>query len=160
MRWVRLGTLLMLALVVTGCGGDVATPEPTAVPTVVPTATQDQISLAQVVWATAVDPATGAPVDQLAALPNTTPQVVAAVDAGTLPAGVTFKASWTIDGDPLSGIDTQPVVVDAPRERAWVTWTLTWQSDRPWPLGTLGITIEANGEVRTSGEIPIVRAGE
>jgi len=160
-------TVLLGLLVLAGCGADDdSSPDPAAtvaavgtpiVPT--PTATVD-VSLGDVVWTSAVDEATGAPVDDLTTLPNDASQVVAAVSAETLPAGVTLQARWTIDGDPLPALDPDPLVVDEGRQDAWVSWSLSWTSDQPWPIGTLGIQIEVNGEPRLSDEIVIVRARE
>jgi hypothetical protein len=155
---LALAVLACLALAACGSGGD---SEPTATvvaqPTVTPT--PPLVEVGEVVWTSAVDPATGSPVDRLTALPNTAPRVIATVNVASLPAGTSLQARWTIDGDPLPALEPAPVTVEAARANAWIAWTLTWDSDQPWPVGRLGIAIEVNGETQRTGEIPIVRDG-
>ena len=158
-------SILLAVVVLAGCGAaDDAPPDPTATvaveatPTVlVPTQPPDVV-LGEVVWTTAVAEGTGAPVDTLTTLPNDAGRIVAAVPVETLPAGITLQARWSIDGDPLPALDPAPLVVEEGRQDAWVSWSLSWTSDQPWPIGTLGIQIEVNGEPRLSDEIIIVRA--
>lgn len=150
----RLALVLVACLALVACGDDgdtASSPEVTPTPGV-------PEGIGAVVWATAVDPDTGAPVDALTALPNTAPRVVAALNIGTLPAGATVQARWTIDGEPLEALEPEPITVEEATADAWLAWTLTWSGEQPWPIGRLGIAIEINGEAAASGEIPIVRA--
>jgi hypothetical protein len=160
-RWIA-GMALVAAFVLAGCGSDAGTEaEPTAtappVATVTPTPAP-AVTLGEVVWTTDVDPASGAPVGELTALPNDAERVVAVVPAPSLPAGTVVQARWTIDGEPLPELDPAPVTVDESRADAWLSWSLTWTAEQPWPIGRLGISIEVNGEVQREGEIRIVRA--
>lgn len=160
-------TILVGVAVLAGCGAeDDAPPAPTALdpvgasPTVAAPTQPPDAALGEIVWTTAVAEGTGAPVDTLTTLPNDAGQVVAAVPVETLPAGVTLQARWSIDGTPLPTLDPAPLVVEEGRENAWVSWSLAWTSEQPWPIGTLGIEIEVNGEPRLGDEIIIVRARE
>lgn len=161
---IRRAVILMLAAaLLTGCGSDDdGSPDPTATVAATPTAPAPtpplEITLDEIVWTSAVADGSGAPVDTLTSLPNNAGQVVAAVPVDTLPAGVTIQARWSIDGEPLPTLDPAPLVVDEGREDAWIAWTLTWTADQPWPIGTLGIEVQVNGEVRLVDEIIIVRA--
>lgn len=157
LRLVRVALGLILVAILVGCGGDnsesqpspttsVATPEPTPVP----------VSFGQVVWATSIDSETGAPGDSLTTLPNSTSRVYASVQADLLPAGVPIQARWMIDGSELTDLDPAPVTVEEDRADAWISWSLTWTADDPWPIGVLGIEIEVNGETSAASEILIV----
>jgi hypothetical protein len=154
--------VICACLALAGCGSDAGTPEPTAtqVATVAatPTPPATPAAIGEIVWTAAVDPATNAPAGSLAALPDDSAQVVAALPVGSLPAGTVLTAHWTIDGDPLPSLDPPPVTVQQDRADAWVAWTLTWSGDETWPIGTLGIAIEVDGSEQRTGEIPIVRA--
>jgi hypothetical protein len=158
LRSLRLASMLLAVAILAGCGvgngaspptqtSSVATPEPTPV----------LVSFGQVVWASAIDTETGAPVDSLTTLSNMAPQVYASVQADMLPADVPVQARWTIDGAELSGLDPAPVTVDEDRAEPWISWSLTWTADEPWPVGVLGIEIEVNGETGAASEILIVR---
>ncbi|MDQ3524582.1 MAG: hypothetical protein M3451_05970 [Chloroflexota bacterium] len=156
-RLLWLASVGLAAFILAACGsGD--DPSPTAVPTVsTPEPTPVPVSFGQVVWASAIDEETGAPVDSLTTLPNTASQVYASVQAEVLPAGVPVQARWSIDGSELPDLDPSPVTVDEDRAEAWISWSLTWTVDEPWPAGVLGIEIEVNGETGAASEILIVR---
>ncbi len=65
-----------------------------------------------------------------------------------------------MDGSALTAVDPEPVVVDTDREETWISWSLRWTADEPWPIGVLGIVIEVGGESAVTSEIPIVRGRE
>jgi hypothetical protein len=155
---VAVAVIACLALAGCGSGGD-APPTPTVAPPT-PTPVAALSGVGAVIWTAAVDPATNAPPEPLTALPNTAPQVTAAMPIETLPAGTALQARWTIDGDPLPALDPTPVTVEEGRSGAWVTWTLRWEGDQPWPIGRLGIVIEIDGAQVQESDIPIVRAGD
>lgn len=96
--------------------------------------------------------------DELSSVPNDARRVVAAVQASSLPAGVTIQAHWSIDGTVVPGLDPEPIEVEEGRTDAWLAWTLTWNAEGPWPVGTLGIVIEVDGKPQLEDDIPIVRA--
>lgn len=152
---------LAAILVLTACGAGDDPPDPTVTP-VLPSPTavtpSPELSLTEVVWTSGVAGGSGAPVDTLTTLPNTADRVVAAVQAESLPEGTTLQAHWTIDGERLPELDPEPLVVGEGRENAWIAWTLNWNANEPWPIGSLGIVIEVNGEVALSDEIFIVRS--
>lgn len=148
--------MLAVMLVVTACGGSGdSSGDPTA--TVPPTPAL-ALEIGTLVWATGVDATSGAPLDQLDALPNSADRVVAVLAVPSLPAGTTLQARWTVDGDPMPGLDPAPIVIDEPMEDAWVSWQLEWTADEPWPIGTLGITVEVDGNPVISEQLPIVRS--
>lgn len=149
---------LVTILVLTACGADDDPPDPTVTPIPTAVAPPPEVSLTELVWTSGVAGDSGAPVDTLTTLPNTADRVVAAVQAESLPEGTTLQAHWTIDGERLSELDPEPLVVEEGRENAWIAWTLNWNANEPWPIGSLGIVIEVNGEVALSDDIFIVRS--
>lgn len=151
-RWVVVALVACIALA--GCGADSADAPPTEAPA---TQSVTLAGIGEIVWTEAVDPSTQAPVDPLVALPNDAPQVIAALPVETLPAGTVLRARWTIDGEPLPALDPDPVTVEEGLAGAWVTWTMRWESDQPWPIGRLGIVVEIDGADDQRAEIPIVR---
>ncbi|HEV2128052.1 MAG TPA: hypothetical protein VGR22_05465 [Thermomicrobiales bacterium] len=154
---------LVGVLLLVGCaGGDGReTAQPTTpAEAAIPTAVQPEIPLevGEFVWASNLDPETGAPAGSLTSLPNDAEQVIAVLQVPSLPAGTTVQAQWTIDGDPIPGLEPEPVVAEESLEEAWLSWRLSWNAEEPWPVGTLGIRIEIDGEEVASADIPIVRA--
>jgi hypothetical protein len=107
-----------------------------------------------VAWATGLD-ANGAPADEIDEFPRDGERIHAAVDVTGLSRGVSFEASWTINGMPVEGIG-QTVVIDEPAPAGWVSFSLVWEGEVLWPVGTLGVTITASSGEATSGEIRIV----
>lgn len=153
--WMVASCLVLATLA--GCGDDGGTPppaSPTAPATPIPTVV---VTFDEVTWATATDDVTGAPFGIVTTLPNSAPRVYASVHADRLPAGAEIQAHWTIDGEPLPELEPRPVVIDAGRADAWISWSLTWTGEQPWPIGTLGIRIEVNGELKAQSEIMITR---
>jgi hypothetical protein len=154
--WVAV--VLVACVVLAGCGaGNGAAPAPTEPPATPPASLT---GVGAIVWAAAVDPATQAPVEPLVALPNDAPQVIVALPVDTLPAGTVLQARWTIDGEPLPALDPAPMMVEEGLAGAWVTWTLRWEDEQPWPIGRLGITVEIDGADPLRAEIPIVRPND
>jgi hypothetical protein len=155
MRSGRRAFLLMPlagAMFLASCGDQAAdTADTLATPPSVP------LEIGELVWTSDVDPATGAPIDTLTSLPSATDRIVAALQVPSLPAGVTLQARWEIDGNHLVKLDPEPVASTEPLEDAWVSWSLSWGADEPWPIGTLGIRVLIDGEEVTTARIFIVR---
>ena len=147
-------------LLIAACGGSgqSAADATATAEAALPTPTPIPLQLGELTWSSEVDPATGAPVDALTALPNDAPQVVAVLHVPSLPAGTTVQAHWTIDGDALPNLAPEPIVTEAPLEDAWLSWRLTWNDDQPWPIGALGIRVEIDGQEVANDDIRIVRA--
>jgi hypothetical protein len=143
-------------ILVAGCGGNddpeetppAATPLPTATPTEVPA-----FALGDVVWALEVGE-DGAPVEPVTAFPRDAAQIFALVDARNIPEGETLSAVWTLDDVPVDGADAS-VTIDEATASGWVSYSLTWNGEALWPVGTLGITITSNSGATATGTIQI-----
>jgi len=145
-------TLVMLA----ACGGSgdpeptapAATPVPTAAPTEIP-----PLTLGEVTWALAVAD-DGSPVDPVNAFPRDGETIYALVSASDIPAGETLTAAWTMDEIAVDGAGAS-VTIDEAAASGWVSFSLTWNGEALWPVGTLGITISSSSGATTTGTIRI-----
>ncbi len=156
-RWIAVALVGCIVLAGCGAGGGESAEQadtPVSAPGSPPVALA---GVGDIVWATSVNPATQAPLDPLTALPNDALQVIAALPVETLPAGTVVRAHWTIDGEPLPALDPDPLTVEEGLAGAWLTWTLRWEGEQPWPIGRLGIVVEIDGAANWHGDIPIVR---
>lgn len=156
-----LAALVGLATVACGSGDEprpVSTETSSLTPTSAPRATQRPVDLGDVVWATQIDSDTGAPLDEIASLPNDAVQVVAAVQPASLPPDVSIQARWHVDGALIPALDPEPIRVERLNPNTWFTWTLRWTDEQLWPVGTLGIIVEVDGEPLVEADIPIMHA--
>jgi hypothetical protein len=149
---------ISLTLLLFGCsgggGGDDPTPVPTPMPTSEPTATPTpSTQLGAVVWSTSLD-ADGAPTEELTAMPRDTDVIYAVVRVDTATAGDALDAVWALDEVPIDAIASS-VTIDEAAAAGWVSFSLTWEGESLWPLGTLAVTITATSGASTSGTIQI-----
>lgn len=154
--WSVVAVALAL-LTLAACGSGSSAPPPTATPAPPsPTATPVPVTIGEIVWTAALDPDSGAPTEPLDTMSNALSEVHAAVPVPVLPTGAVFEARWSIDGQPLPDLAPAPVVVEREGVDGWVTFTLRWMSEEPWPIGSLGIEVIVAGEVVGTDSIPIV----
>lgn len=147
--------LAALLVVLVGCGGgdpgsglgEAATPPPTQEPST--------LALSDVVWTTAVDPATGAPQDEVRQFPNDAPVIITAVPVEDAPAGATLTATWTIDGMEVPEA-TMTVTTESRLASGWASFRFTRQEDRLFPLGVLLVTVSDGEGTTVSGSVEIV----
>ncbi len=155
----RVGRLVVvlasLALVLAACGGESATPDPTAEP-VPPTATTIPTpapAMGQVVFTEALT-SSGQPENPASEIPRSATTIVAAVDVQHVQPGTTYTAEWTMDGIPIPGLEASTTLQDGAAS-GWVSFTLTWDGATLWPVGQLGITITSSSGETVQGSIPI-----
>jgi hypothetical protein len=165
-RFGAFGILVSLLLVLAGCSGEAQltlphTPTPpsknpplAATPRTTPVPSP---SLGQVVWATAVDPTTGAPADSVTAYAPDDPQLIAAFPATALPAGAVVDAAWFYNDTSLDAFNTTLTVPDHVVKR-WVDLRLARSADAPWPAGTYEVVVSLAGdEVRRASVLVVDR---
>ncbi len=109
--------------------------------------------LGDVVWTTVVDPA-GLPATPVAVFTPDAPMIYAALPVIRIAAGTTISAVWTYNDTSLDALASS---VNASETRAggWIEFHLNRTGPEPWPDGTYGITVSANGQVIQTGEIRI-----
>ena len=148
-----------VGLLFAGCTDDdqrqTPLPDSTLPPTMEATPTlPPQAGLGPVTWSTSVT-GQGEPEAVVETLPRDAPVIYAAVEGTNLDQGETVNATWSLDGQPIEGID-DTVTIEEDAERGWVTFSLTWEGEALWPVGQLGVTITASTGAMTTGQIQIV----
>jgi hypothetical protein len=147
-------TVTTLSMLLMACGGGVESPTTEPIP---PTATPQptsSLSLGSVVFAQSLD-GDGVPEQLAAEIPRSAGVIVAGIEVQHVQPGTTFSAGWTIDGNPVPGIDAV-VSLDEGANNGWVTFSLTWEGQALWPVGTLSITVTANSGETATGSVQIV----
>ncbi len=149
-RWFLVLAMIGMLVVASACGSD-------AGPEVAPTPTPglpDAMQIERLVWTSAVDETTGEPVDEVAAYTTTSPAIVAVVEASNVPAGTTFTASWTIDGQQVPEAEMR-TTIDDDMTTAYVAFQFLRQEDRFFPLGELEVMVTTNTGDTVSGAVEI-----
>jgi hypothetical protein len=149
-------------------GGSVASPVLTAPPGSIevrlidatPTATaaafrSDRAELAQVVWATTIDPRTKAPTTIVTEFLTDTPIIYAVVPIGQIAAGTELTASWTYNHTPLDGF-LSTVTAERDATEIWAEFHIALTSAEPWPEGSYQINILVNGEPALIAQVTVV----
>ena len=162
-RITRRGSLALLAgagLLLVGCAedddpGQTPAPDLPVSPTVEATPTlPPEASLGPVIWSTSLSEE-GEPDVVVETLTRDAPVIYASVEGTNLDQGETVTATWTLDGQPIEGIDSA-VTIEEDAERGWVTFSLPWEGEAMWPVGQLGVTITASTGATSTGQIQIV----
>ncbi len=113
-----------------------------------------RVELGEVVWTTAVDPAAGAPATPVAVVAPDAPAIYAVLPVIRMEPGTTVTASWTYNDTPLDTL-TSTISVSEAREGGWLEFHLDRTGPDPWPDGTYGITVSADGQEVQSGQVRI-----
>lgn len=75
----------------------------------------------------------------------------------SVPAGETLTANWALDGVAIDAVDST-VTLDGTSESGWVSFSLAWEGETLWPVGTLEITITARSGATVTGAVEIESA--
>lgn len=146
--------MIGVLVVATACGNDASDGTGTG-DAVQPTpALPGPMRIEGLTWTSAVDETTGEPVDEVAAYTTTAPGIVAVVEASNVPAGTTFTASWTIDGQEVPEAEMR-TTVGQDMTTAYVAFRFLRAEDRYFPLGELAVTVTAGSGETISGAVEI-----
>jgi hypothetical protein len=107
-----------------------------------------------IVWATAVDQATDAPIAPVSTYPPDAPRIIAALQAFGLSAGSVVEATWEYNNTSLDAFSTRLVPADSTAE-SWISFYLDRRPDVPWPVGTYEVTVSLNGVTVQQASIEI-----
>jgi hypothetical protein len=154
-RRISITFIALQSALLVNCGGEprlappndlslVPTSATPAVPLATPTGEISMPQLGEIVWATAIDPATSAPTDAVVSYVPDAPQIIAAATAHSLPSGSRLEATWEYNDTPLEAFTTQLVASDSINE-TWVSFHIERDPDVPWPEGTYEVTIAFDG---------------
>jgi len=124
--------------------GAVATPVSTAVAT----------KVGPIVWATAIDPATGAPIEPVTSYRPDAPQIIAVMQTSGLSAGSAVEATWEYNNTSLDAFSTR-LVPAASTEESWISFHIECSPDVPWPAGTYQVMVSLDGTTVQQGSIEV-----
>jgi hypothetical protein len=160
--------LLVLGLVLTGCGGnddppssDRATEAASRVTEVpandagVESATPAP-TIGQIVWATEIEPGSNRPVDRVAQYSSDTPTIFALLPVTGLAIGTPIRASWTYNETALDTLASTTTVEVASDDMLWIEFHLSRDPEQPWPDGTYAVSIEVGGTERREAAVEVV----
>jgi len=152
-----LGTayIALVCTMLVSCGGEPslappADPSPQvfanspAVTAVTPVSTEVESRIDDIVWTTATDPTTDAPIDPVSNYRPDAPRIIAAVQTYALSAGSIVEAAWEYNDTSLEAFTTQLTLPDSGAEH-WLSFHITRDPNVPWPVGTYEVTISLDG---------------
>jgi hypothetical protein len=155
-RRVRVASVALACGLLANCGGEprlapAADPSPQIITdnatmsTAVPAGTTVATRVGDIVWATATDPTTNAPVEPVSSYPPDALRIVAAVHADAISGGSSVEATWEYNDTSLDAFTTQLT----PSERGanqWLSFYIERDPEVEWPVGTYEVKISVNGE--------------
>jgi hypothetical protein len=109
-----------------------------------PAATSMASHVGEVVWATATDPVTNAPIDPVSSYRTDALRIVAAVHLDTLPTGSTVEATWEYNDTSLDAFTTRLTPSDSGTDQ-WISFYIERDPEVEWPVGTYELTISLDG---------------
>jgi hypothetical protein len=124
--------------------GAAATPVSTAVAT----------RVGQIVWASAIDPATSAPIEPVSSYRPDAPRIIAAMQTFRLSAGSTFEAMWAYNDTSLDAFSTRLAPAEGSAE-SWMSFYIERAPDVPWPVGTYEVTVSLDGTMVQQAAIEV-----
>ena len=112
----------------------VATPVSTAVAT----------RVGPIVWASAIDPVTSAPIEPVLSYPADAPRIIAVMQTFALSAGSVVEATWEYNNTSLDAFSTS-LVPPSGTAQSWISFHIERKPDVPWPVGTYEVSVSLNG---------------
>jgi hypothetical protein len=98
----------------------------------------------EIVWATAIDPKTSAPIEPVSSYRPDAPRIIAVIQAFGLSAGSVVEATWEYNNTSLDAFSTRLLQAGSTAE-SWVSFRIDRSPDMPWPVGTYEVTVSLNG---------------
>jgi hypothetical protein len=147
--------LTLICIMLASCGGELrlvpsagpspqVTTETPAEAGATPVSTAVATRFGQIVWATAVDQAMGAPIGPVQSYRPDAPRIIAVMQAYALPAGSIVEATWEYNDTSLDAFSTRLASADGGAE-SWISFHIERSPDVPWPVGTYEVTVSLNG---------------
>jgi hypothetical protein len=149
-----LGVALVCAMLVS-CGGELrlappASPPPQAMTeeaagaAATPVNTTVATRFGEIVWATATDPKTSAPIEPVSSYRPDAPRIIAVIQVFGLSAGSDIGATWEYNNTSLEAFTTRLRPAGSTAE-SWVSFRIDRSPDVPWPVGTYAVTVSLDG---------------
>ncbi len=156
-RSVRAACLALLCVMLVSCGGEPRLEPPadqspeviansTAVAAATPGSAAMESPIGDVVWATATDPATNAPIEPVTSYRPDAPRIIAAVRTRALSAGSAIEATWEYNDTSLDAFTTRLTPTESGAEQ-WISFHIARDREVPWPVGRYEVAISLNGAI-------------
>jgi hypothetical protein len=162
---VRAASIALACGLLASCGGDPILAPPVdpspqttidtteaAAATSIATATAQQIS--DVIWATATDPATNAPIDPVSSYRADALRIVAVVHIDELPTGSSVEATWEYNNTSLDAFTTRLTPADSGANQ-WISFYIERDPKVEWPVGTYEVRISLNGATAQEAAVEV-----
>ena len=154
-RRVRAASIAVASVLLASCGSEPrlapladSSPQKTTdsaiVSTAIPAATAVASQPGVIVWATATDPATHAPVEPVSSFAPDALRIVAAVQADALTAGSSVEAIWEYNDTSLDAFTTRLTPSESSSTQ-WISFYIERDPEVQWPVGTYEVKILLNG---------------
>jgi hypothetical protein len=154
-RSLGVACLALVCTMLASCGGELrlappAGPSPQAMSEApadtgaTPVSTAVATRFGQVVWATAIDPATSAPIEPVTSYRPDAPRIIVVLKTFALAAGSLVEATWKYNNTSLDAFTTRLVPAGSAAE-SWISFGIERSPDVPWPVGTYEVTVSLNG---------------
>jgi hypothetical protein len=154
-RYLCAAYLAFVCAMLVSCGGELrlvppAGPSPQviseapAVAGATPVGTAVATRFGQIIWATASDPVTSAPIESVSSYRPDAPRISAVMQTFALSAGSTFEATWEYNDTSLDAFSTRLAPAESSAE-SWISFYIERDPDVPWPVGTYEVTVSHNG---------------
>jgi hypothetical protein len=160
--------ILILGLVLTGCGGsdDPSAPD-RATEAASPAAevssggggnqaTPPSPTIGEIVWATEIEPESNRPVAQVDRFTSDTTTIFALLPITGVPAGTVVRAAWSYNGTALDTLAASTTVDVTSDEMVWIEFHLSRDREAPWPDGTYVISIAIGDAARRDASVEVV----
>ncbi len=164
-RSLSAACLALVCAMLAGCGGErrlvpPAGPSPQVVseapvgPGATPVSTAVATKFGPIVWATATDSETSAPIEPVLSYPPHAPRVIAVMQTFALSAGSVVEATWEYNNSSLDAFSTRLVAASSTAE-SWISFHIERDPDVPWPVGTYEVSVSLNGTLAQQSSIEV-----
>ena len=109
-----------------------------------PIATAVAQTIGDIVWATAIDQATNAPIDPVSSYRPDALRIVAAMHIDALSAGSSLEATWEYNDTSLDAFTTRLAPAGSGADQ-WVSFYIERDPEVEWPVGTYEVKISLDG---------------
>jgi len=110
--------------------------------------------IGDVVWATATDPATNAPIDPVSSYHPDALRIVAAAQIHAVSAGSTIEATWEYNDTSLDAFTTRLPPANS-RADQWISFYIERDPEVEWPEGTYEVRISLNGTIEQQAAVEV-----
>jgi hypothetical protein len=107
-----------------------------------------------VIWASAIDPTTKAPVARATTFSPDAATIYAVVPVIRLAPNARLTAAWSYNDTSLDAF-TQSVTAGGQQGARWIEFHLSRSSDHPWPTGTYAIEVRLGDDIVQTASVTV-----